>query len=57
MCKYKITIFEKDSGKPIYTETISTKNYNEAIRIAVAHCIAKTSISYADFGTKYYMKL
>lgn len=57
MCKYKITIFEKDGGKPIYTETISTKNYNEAIRIVVAHCIAETGISYADFGTKYYMKL
>lgn len=57
MRKYEITIFEKDGGKPIFVEDISTKDYNEAIRIVVAHCIAKTGISYADFGTKYYMKL
>lgn len=41
MRKYEITIFEKDGGRPIFTETVTAKDYNEAFRIVEAHCIAE----------------
>ena len=57
MRKYEITIFEKDGGKPIYTETVTAKDYNEAFRIVEAHCVARQGVSYSDFGTKYTRKI
>lgn len=57
MRKYEITIFEKDGGKPIYTETVTAKDYNEAFRIVEAHCVAEKGVSYFDFGTKYNRKV
>ena len=57
MRKYEITICEKDGGKPIYTETVTAKDYNEAFRIVEAHCVARQGVSYSDFGTKYNRKI
>ena len=57
MRKYEITIFEKDGSKPIYTETVTAKDYNEAFRIVEAHCVAEKGVSYADLGTKYNRKV